>query len=325
MDNNQLQYALQQLQSQANAANARARDAMAAVNSLDARAAQHEQQIARMAADSRNLADVLARVKGSGGSAMTPEHIKYVEQIPGRRIPFDMLVAIPIGANITSDIQRTVPVSQDGPFIAVRRFATFLSGMQFSYINPSTGAQAAFQGRSYGRFRPIHSAWDINDASASIINPTTGGPLPGAGQSIFASASNVSGFRTMQFDGYVKFENQGTAYPRQVIPVPTSFYTEQINSPFDLAALDFFEKSEVLSWTVSPTHPNNPSYGNVSGIGTGGSFPFIASQYDVHEGINDPELNNVTNDPITRLPSGTLIIGFHGYRIYQPPGVVGSR
>ena len=36
----------------------------------------------------------------------------------------------------------------------------------------------------------------------------------------------------------------------------------------------------------------------------------------------DPQLPNVTTDPVTRLPDGFIIIGFHGYRIIQPPGPV---
>jgi hypothetical protein len=94
------------------------------------------------------------------------------------------------------------------------------------------------------------------------------------------------------------------------------------NDPFPLAALDFFERGETLQWLVKPTHPNNPFYGNVSSFGTGGTFPFLDSQYDVHEGILDQEDLAATTDPVTRLPDGLLIIGFHGFRIIQPPGTV---
>lgn len=314
---------LNSLQQQVNAANARSRAAEQQLINIDGRNQQLVQMMERQSRDLQQLGDALSRVKGqSGGEALTPDHIRYIEQIPGRRLPFDVSVAIPIGANVTSDQQRSVPISMDGPFVAVRRQAAFLSNYAFSYTDPQTLQAVGFQGRSFGRWRPIHSMWDVNDASASIINPTAGAPLPGTGEPIYASASNFSGFRTMEFDGYVKFENQGSAYPRQNIPIPTAWYTEQINSPYDLAALDFFEKNEVLAWTVTPTHPNNPSYGNVSGYAVGGSFPFLASQYDVHEGVNDPQLRNITSDPVTRLPDGLLIISFHGYRIIQPPGVV---
>jgi hypothetical protein len=314
---------LQSFQQQIGAAHAAAREARQEVAGSRTKNAILEQRLERQAQELDRLSSAISQVKAVGPSRSDPmaTHIRYVEDIPGRRVPFDYIVNIPIGANITSEQQATATITQDGPFVAVARFAIFQSAYQFSRVDPDTSAVGTFQGRSYGRYRPIHSAWDLNDASAGVFSPVAGGPLPGAGQPIFASSSNHSSFRTMEFDGVINFLNQGSAYPRQNIPIPSAFYTNQINSPFALGALDFFEKSEVLQWKVLPSHANNPNYGNASGYGTGGFFPFLGSQYDVHEGIVDPELEGVQTDPITRVPDGFLIIGFHGYRIIQPPGV----
>lgn len=281
--------------------------------------ARLRQQLERQKNDLNNLAETLQQLTARGSG--DPEHVKYIEQIPGRRIPFDLMVEIPIGANVTAAQQASTTISQDGPFVAVARYATFQSSHQFTVTDPNTQNVASFQGRSFGRFRPIHSAWDLNDGNPQY-QPVVGQAFPGTGAGIYASPSNHSSFRTMEFDGVIQFQNQGSGFFRQNIRLPSVFYTSQINAPFALGALDFFERGEVLEWNVTPLHANNPGLGNVQSYGAGGFYPFINSQYDVHEGILDPVIAGQQTDPATRLPNGILIIGFHGYRIVQPPGPV---
>lgn len=306
------------------AALSQAKEAERAARGNDAKLDMLRQQNLRMEQDLTKLSGVLANlesVPGPGGKG--DRHIQYVEQIPGRRIPYDLTVNIPIGPNVTTVLQASETITQDGPFVAVARYATFQSAYEFTYQDPETNAKSAFKGRSYGRFRPIHSVNDVMDSMAGFVNPpTTGIALPGDGSGIYVSPSNHSAFRTMQLDGTVEFRNQGSAYPRQNSEVPSSFYMQGLNAPFLLSALDFFERGEVLQWLFKPTHPNNPSFGNVQAYAAGGVYPFLDSQYDVHEGILDPLLADVTVDPVSRLPQGVLTIGFHGYRIIQPPGTV---
>ena len=275
-----------------------------------------------MRTDIANLSTALASVQSSSsGGSGTESHIRYIEQIPGRRIPFDLLVQIPIGPNITAEQQAVTQISQDGPFVAVARYATFQSAYSFSRRDPATNAVMNFQGRSYGRYRPVSSVSDLLDG-AKGYQPTVGSATPGSGQGIYAGVSNHSNFRSMEFDGIVQFLNQGSGWQRSNIPVPSSFYMQEINSPFLLGALDFFERGETLQWRVTPTHPNNPNFGNAFGFASGGAYPFDQSQYDVQEGILDPQVADLDTDPISRLPAGILTIGFHGYRIIQPPGPV---
>lgn len=278
-----------------------------------------QQELLRTKQNMKELADALARIEASRSG--DPYHIRYIEQIPGRRVPFDLLVNIPIGPNINSLQQAPVTVSQDGPFVAVARYATFQSAYQFSVRDVETGNRASFQGRSYGRYRPINSSWDLNDGQAGY-QPVVGGAYPGTGEAIWAAPSNHSSFRSMEFDGVIQFQNQGSGYLRQNIPLPSAFYTTSINEPFSLGALDFFERGEVLNWAVTPLHVNNPPAGNVAGFATGNFYPFLDSQYDVHEGIMDPWIEDQQTDPVERLPQGILTIGFHGYKIIQPPGPV---
>lgn len=321
---------LQQLRQQVGFAVSQSKQAVSAVQGAQGNSAALRRELERQAVDLKNISDALSAVKskgvGYGGGASVADHIRYIEQIPGRRVPFDMLVSIPISANATTVQQGTLTVSQDGPFIASARFAAFQSTYQFS-VTDEGGSTAAFQGRSYGRYRPIHSMWDSLDAAAGVFQPTAGAALPGTGAAIYASPSNHSSFRSMEWDGLIQFMNQGSAYPRSNIPVPSAFWTSQVNSPFQLGALDFFERGETMQWQVTPTHTNNPAAGNVSAFAApaGSPFPFLDSQYDVHEGIVDPGpagATAVTPDAVSRLPDGILIIGFHGFRVIQPPGPV---
>ena len=265
----------------------------------------------------KNLANAVSKVQVYGGE--NPD-IQRIENIPGRRVPFDYLIDIPIGPNITAVQQGTITISQEGPFVAVARYATFLSQYQFERLDDQ-GARTTFSGRSFGRYRPIHSAWDLNDGQI-ISEVSQVVPFPGTGAPHVMSPSNASSFRSMEGDYRIKFENAGSSYPRSNIEVPSPFWTKNINEAFNLGALDFFERGEVLTFKVLPTHANNAAFGNAFGFGAPNPlYPFVDSQWDGVEGISDPNDADFTSDPITRAPQGVLTIGFHGYRIMQPPGV----
>jgi len=310
------------LRNQAGYAAGQARAAAEKASAVEGNVALVRQGQDRMARDIQNLADAMQGIKAGGiGGGNTNAHVRYIEKIPGRRIPFDFMVSIVIGSNTISEQQGTRTVSQDGPFVGVARLAAFQSAFQFSRRDPVTQEQAAFQGRSFGRFRPVHSAWDLNDGQAGY-QPITGIAAPGTGAAIVASPSNHSSFRTMEFDGVITMLNQGAAFPRSNDPIPSAWYTDSIVSPFQLGAMDFFERGETVQWKVTPSHVNNPPAGNLSGYAAGGLYPFLGSQYDVQEGINDPLNPAATSDPITRLPDGILYLAMHGFRIIQPPGPV---
>lgn len=261
--------------------------------------------------------------------------IVRIEDLPGKREPYDFLVDIPIGAGSTSRREGSFSVTQEGPFVAVRRYATFQSSLEASVT--VEGTTSRFTGRSFGRYRPIHSAWDLNDAGSGVQTAITN-PFPASMTMVggVELPSNMSGFRTMEFDGRILVEDSGSGRPRQNIEVPSSLWTPQINSPQDLGALDFFERGSVVTFKVIPNHVNNPPAGNASGDNIFGAagWPFLAGQYDKHEGIITPEafstsaadppvVTQLEDDIVTRLPDGILTIGFSGYRILQPIGPMG--
>lgn len=202
------------------------------------------------------------------------------------------------------------------------RYATFLSAFAFEVRDPEDpGVVDNFNGRSFGRYRPIHSAWDLNDGQpySEVVQAAA---FPGTGAPHVASPSNASPFRTMEPDFRIRFENAGSSFPRSNIEVPSSFWTTEINSPFMLGALDVFERGEVLTFKVLPLHPNNPAFSNILGFGAPNpAFPFVDSGWDAVEGVSDPNVVAAAAvDPVTRVQDGILTIGFHGYRIVQPAG-----
>jgi hypothetical protein len=282
------------------------------------------------------------------GNIIRPGTIR-IEDIPGRRVPYVLAVDIAINNNTTSQREASVTISQEGPFVAVRRMAIFQSAYEFQTTDPESGQVSRFTGRSFGRYRPIHSAGDIMDSQhnavadtatwflSAMANPSvvTGTELPNA---TLGLPSNMSSFRTMEFDGRVEVINAGSSYPRQNIEIPSAFWTKGNNGPWDLGALDFFERGEVITVRTQPLHVNNPPVGNVDSScifpvtdngGTG--WPFLDGQYDAHEGICTPdavtlgddnplEVNVLASDAVQRLPDGILTFAWEGYRIIQPVG-----
>lgn len=339
----QLQQAIAHLQNQSE------RTVNRAVGAMRKELRDEVEKADRRLADMARIADGMSMMRDGGDSP----GVVRIEDIPGRRVPFTMLVDIPIGANTTSVRQQSVTISQEGPFVAVKRMATFQSAYEFQFTNDVTGQTGRLAGRSFGRYRPIHSATDFVDSqhaakssttdwflAASVGPPAAGTVLP---TGTLSQPSNMSSFRTMEFDGRVTIINAGSSFPRQNMPVPTSMWTPHVNAPFELGALDFFERGEVLTIQVQPTHVNNPPAGNVDGecifpaAAAGGflGYPFVSGQYDAHEGICTPngvvmgdsgavnDWEPSTSDPVSRLPDGILTIGWEGYRIIQPVGPIG--
>lgn len=318
---------IEQIRQQANWAAGAARQAYEAAKAAgdrpgaEAILAEHR----NMRAELQGLANIVAGLKMEriGGTNGDP-NVQRIENIPGTRVPFDMLVEIPIDAASTDMRQGTITVSMEGPFVAEARMCTFLSQFQFQRTDPETQQVTSFLGRSNGRFRPIHSAADHNDA---LLMPETQRVVafPGNGAPSYASPSNHAPYRTMEGDFRITVRKQDDGFPRSNIAVPSTFWTTYVNSPFELAALDFFPRASIIEFSVFPQHVNNPRAGNLQAYGAGGVFPFLDAQFDHHEGIQDPldpALIAGDPDPITRLPKGVLIIGFRGYRIFQAPGAV---
>lgn len=311
----------QQLMDSAGLAVKQSRDALAAAQQAGSQLQGVRQEMAQLSRNAAELQAALGRLQVQRSSG--DPGIQRVENIPGRRVPFDYFVDIPIGDNVTSVQQGTITISQEGPFVAVARMAVFLSTYQFQVNtdldNPN--AVATFAGRSYGRLRPVHSVWDLNDGMPRT-QVVMAQAMPGTGAPHVISPSNASPFRSMQSDYRIRMLNAGASFPRSNIEIPSSFWVKGQNDPFELGALDVFERGEVMTFQVLPLHPNNPPFGNIAGFGAPNpNYPFVGSGFDAVEGVNDPNNADADDtDPVTRVASGILTIGFHGYRIVQPAG-----
>lgn len=357
---------------------------------------QENQRLARVANEAKIIAETLKNVQVSpmGGrvSSDFKSNVAYAKawgggsyvslgEIKGRFVPFDTFVEIPIPNDASSAIEGTLKVSMEGPFVAARRYAVFLS--QYSYqVTFSNGTTAVFKGRTNGRFRGVSSNTDLCDALRAFeqpnqyqpsylgavwdgaavlpvgnpagVNPASTDPtnmlpnFPGTGRPLLMSPLSMSGGRSMNFDGTIAIEPQGAQFRRQNIPIPSSLWTDGENGPVDLACYDVLEPGEEVIVRVNPLHINNPAYGNISGLAalnasytfnpvTGvaannplpvGSWPFLQSQFDGHEGINDETLlgdTSVDVDRVTRIADGVLVIGYMGFRIIAAPGSLSER
>jgi hypothetical protein len=311
---------LSELAQAANAGASQARQALTAAQGMGLQVEQLKQMLVERERDYQALRDALARVQVQG--RVGDPNIQRIENIPGRRIPFDYTVDILIQAGQTATVQGTISISQEGPFVAVARYATFQSGFQFSYTPPGSTSAARFNGRSFGRYRPVHSAYDFNDGQP-VAAVTYAQAFPGTGAPHIVSPSNAASFRSMEGDFRIQMREGGSSFPRSFLEVPSSLWVKANGDAFPLGALDFFERGEVLQFNIIPTHVPNPAFGNISGFAAAFTdFPFIDSQWDAIEGINDQaqDIGDTDTDPIVRQANGMLTIGFHGYRIYQPAG-----
>jgi hypothetical protein len=310
-----------------------------AKDEIDRRAAAMDQQLSSMAEIAKAL-NVTTSGSSGGPPGGDPGLIR-IENMPGTRVPYIALVEIPILQDDTSEREQDWLVTQDGPFIAVRRWATFLSAIQFE-VTDSLGVKSTLPGRTNGRYRPVHSADDILDGAVHNASPgewyiVEGGGSPAAGHimpgAVLSLPNSASSSRSMQFDGRVQVRDDGTQFPRQNRPAPSSWWATGNNGPVELGALDVYERGTNINFKVQPNHVLNPSYGNAFGQAVfpnaPSGFPFSAGQFDPHEGIATPssvvigpggavaEYVPRTDDNITRLPSGFFIIALEGYRILQ--------
>lgn len=318
------------MQEQVNFASGAARNAQAAAQKLAAENQALRQGLATQLSELHAFKTNLAAMQGvlsqlqqtrTGGDPQ----IQRIENIPGRRVPFDLSVDIGWPSGQAGTLPGSVTIDQDGPFIAVKRWVAILSFLQFTTPGDN-GSTLRFQGRSFGRWRAPHSVNDFLDSQGAFANYTTPPTFPGTGQPAWTSPVSNSGFRTMQPDFRIRFLNQGSSFPRQNNPVPSCIYVEENNNPSMLGALDFFERGEQLTWEIQPTHPNNPEFGNIFGSfvtrTTPQNVPSLAGQFDTHEGISlfQASPGQTPSDPITRVTDAIIVIGMSGYKIIQQPG-----
>ena len=321
---------IQNLDQGVRAANTQARQALQAFQQARSDVDQLRQVNGAQAAQLQQLAGLVQGLKvGSGGTGSGPRQIGRpdmltIEEIPGRRIPYDLTVQIGIPDSQSTPVTGSYPLSMDGPFIAVARYATFISSYTFQVTTGDSTER--YTGRTWGRQRPISSVLDLMDAVGGWVDGTTDADLGGdcgdnsaPSPSVTSRPTSRSPGRSMVFDGYIEISS--SVYPRQNQQVPTSLWAPGFNQMLQLPVLDYWEKGETIELKVEPLHQNNPAGGNIQALL--GSMPYLQGQFDGQEGVGYPAwaCKSGTPDIIARRPSGILVVGLLGYKILQPPGV----
>jgi len=229
--------------------------------------------------------------------------IRYIEDIPGKRVPYTMNfeVSIPSQANqsnpVGARIRAQQQVSMDGPFVGTMlmgafRMQTFSLGpIEETYPNlPPLGEEV--QTPLTGRFRPVASTADA--FKGAYIGPGYG-----------ANATDVNTFRPGEIDFLWEYADEGTDRERQnQIPTPSRYLFSENDRPFYLAVSDFFERGTTIAFYLT-----------------------LLRQVGLVEVNFGPGWNGVTESPIASpiedtdrvilALGGIVTLSIHGYKILQ--------
>lgn len=232
------------------------------------------------------------------------KRIRYIEDIPGKRIPYTMNfevslpslanVANPVGARIRAQQQ----VSMDGPFVGTMLLGAFrMQTFSLGPDGPPPTNNMPPLGEEVltpltGRFRPIASTGD-GFAGAYIG--------PGTGANTLIDAALVNTYRPGEIDFLWEYADEGTDRDRQnQIPTPSRYLFSENDRPFYLAVSDFFERGSTIAFYITL----------LRAIGL----------VEVNFG---PGYNGYTESPIAPQRrailalGGTITLSIHGYKILQ--------
>ncbi len=240
------------------------------------------------------------------------ERIKYVEDIPGKRVPyfFNIPIEVPpqvqIGANNAPQARQVQGqqlfnadgFSMDGPFVCTQWMAAFLC-KTYSLGPTSQRPQDALPGTEVitpltGRWRPISSTAD------PMLGAYIGGTV---GAATIGDASLVNTFRPGTLDFLFKVEDNGSDRQRQNDQyTPSRFLYSEFDRPLYLPVSDFFERGDVVKVSVIPTR--DPG--------------LVELNYTAYNGIPEGQQAPVgTNPRVLFAIGGTLVFSLVGYKILQ--------
>jgi hypothetical protein len=244
------------------------------------------------------------------------ERIRYVEDIPGKRVPYFMTFQINIPGPTTPSTQvagqrlsDTKQVSQDGPFVCT----TYLSAFEMKTYSvgpygdldagrpsdPPAGQEVITP--LSGRFRPVASSAD---------------PFAGAyigvdiGPQSVAGAQVVQTFRPGIIDFLFEVADEGVDRLRQnQVPIPSRYLFSEFDRPMYLPVSDFFERGSAIRFSATLTRELGFAEVNYALLQNGFS-----------EGGQQPSPDPTVANEIGRVPvsiGGTLYFTMLGYKILQ--------
>jgi hypothetical protein len=188
--------------------------------------------------------------------------IRYIEDIPGKRVPYFLNFQINIPGATTPSVtvsgqklSDAKTVSQDGPFVCTTYLSAFL--MKTYSIGPY-GDPEADTGRLNdpppgtevitplsGRFRPVASS---ADPFAGAYIGARVGPLTVAG------AQTAQTFRPGIIDFLFEVADEGVDRLRQnQVPIPSRYLFSEFDRPLYLPTSDFFERGSAIRFSATLT------------------------------------------------------------------------
>lgn len=252
------------------------------------------------------------------------ERIRYIEDIPGKRVPYFLTFQINIPGQTNpsislagSRLSDTKQISQDGPFVCTTYLSAFL--LKTYSIGPYQDEQG--DGRPNdpvagtevvtplsGRFRPVASTAD--PFSGAYIGPGIGG-LPAQAANV-AAAQAVQTFRPGTVDFLFEIADEGVDRLRQnQVPIPSRYIFSEFDRPLYLPISDFFERGSTIRF--SSTFTRDLGFAEIN-------YPALPN--GLSEGSLQPPPDPIANNPplsgraIVAL-GGTLYFTMLGYKILQ--------
>ena len=271
----------------------------------------------KLTQDYESLKAELDSVKSAAAKAS--KRIRYIEDIPGKRVPYFLNFSIdipgPTSPSLTlagSQLTDNKQISMDGPFVCTSYMSAFL--MRTYSIGPYTiGASG---GRPNdppagtevitpltGRFRPVASTAD--PFSGAYIGVQVG-PLTIAG------AQSVQTLRPGEIDYLFEIQDNGSNRNRQnQIPMPSRYIFSEFDRPLYLPVGDFFERGSTVTWKMTLMHDLGFAEVNYAALPNGFA-----------EGDQVPPPDPASNTPPDsgRVPvaiGGTVYFTMVGYKILQ--------
>jgi len=253
--------------------------------------------------------------------------IKYVEDIPGKRIPYFLNFEVsmpgpdrPTFTLVGTRLQDVKSVSMDGPFVCTTYMAAFrLKTFSLGPIDADTRQSDPPAGTEIitpltGRFRPIASTADA--MSGAFIGPTVGAlnvsdtsaGVPDGG------AYFTRTFRPGTIDFLWEVADEGVDRNRQnQVLSPSRYLFSEFDRPLYLPIADFFERGSSIKFGCSLTHDLGFAELN---------FATYATDAGNWIDANIPAASTFSADSETRARmvvglGGTLTFTMLGYKILQ--------
>lgn len=243
------------------------------------------------------------------------ERIRYIEDIPGKRVPYFQTFQInypgPTDPSLSAAGERlsdSKPVSMDGPFVCTTYLSAFLMktyslgpfGTQVDGRpnDPPAGAEVITP--LTGRWRPV----------ASTADPFSGAYIGGGmGPNTIAGAQATQTFRPGTADFLFEIADEGVDRLRQnQVPIPSRYLFSEFDRPLYLPVSDFFERGSSIRFAATLTR----------------DFGLAEVNYSVYNGFGEGNLNPAPDPTVATNAGrvmvalgGTLYFTMLGYKILQ--------